>query len=265
MGKQYKKIIVVDDINFHLLSINERLKKHYEIYPAISAEVLFEVLENISPDLILLDINMPDVDGFKVLERLKSDFLYADIPVIFLTGKTKRQYAVKAMELGAADYLTKPFADKHLIDSIEYQLEPEKRKANKPVILAVDDSPLILQELNYELQAYYTVYTLPEPEKMKELLKIITPDLFILDYKMPKLTGFDLVPLIREIHLHTETPIIFLTTEGTIDHISTALNLGAFDFIVKPINSQIMHQKIEASLKDFIIRRRIRMLDRRWG
>ena len=265
MRKQLSKIVMVDDVNFHLLSINERLKKYYEIYPAQSAEIMFEILDNITPDLILLDINMPDVDGFKVLERLKSDILYADIPVIFLTGKTQRQNALKAMELGAVDYLTKPFAYQHLIESIEYQLDPEKKKANKPIVLAVDDSPLILQEINYELQAYYTVYTLPEPEKLKELLKIITPDLFILDYKMPKLSGFELVPIIREIHTHTETPIIFLTTEGTIDHISTALNLGAFDFVVKPINSQILHNKIEASLKDYVIRRRIRALDKRWA
>ena len=265
MRKELSKIIVVDDVNFHLLTLGERLKNRYEIYPAQSAEILYEILENIEPELILLDINMPDVDGFKVLEQLKSDDRYAHIPVVFLTGKTQRKNAIKAIALGAVDYLTKPFTDEHLIESIEFQLDPEKRKANKPIILAVDDSPVILQELNYELQEYYTVYTLPDPEKLKELLKIITPDLFILDYKMPKMTGFELVPIIREMHAHEETPIIFLTTEGTIDHISTAINLGARDFIIKPIDPFLLHERVGASLKDYIIRRRIRVLDKRWS
>ena len=264
MATELRKIVVVDDVNFHLLNFIERLKKHYEIYPAQSAEILFEILENITPDLILLDINMPEVDGFKILEKLKTDSPYADIPVIFLTGKTKRQNAIKAIQLGAVDFLTKPFTDEHVIESIEYQLDPEKRRANKPIILAVDDSPIILQEVNYELQEFYTVYTLPDPEKLKDLLKIITPDLFILDYKMPKLSGFELVPIIRDFHAHAETPIIFLTTEGTIDHISTAINLGAFDFMVKPIDPDVLHTKVGASLKDYIIRRRIRTLDKRW-
>ena len=89
---------------------------------------------------------------------------------------------------------------------------------------------------------------------------MITPDLFILDCQMPVYSGFDLVPIIRRIREHEETPIIFLTSEGTIDNISVAINLGARDFIIKPIDEAILREKVALHIKDFMMRRRIRSL-----
>jgi len=114
----------------------------------------------------------------------------------------------------------------------------------------------------------YTVYTLPDVRAEKiltELLKKITPDLFLLDYGMPILTGFDLVPIIRKIQGHEETPIIFVTSEKTVDSVTVATNLGACDYIIKPIDGVILRKKIAKHLKDFLVRRRVRSLinDRR--
>ena len=113
-----KKIILVDDANVFLLSVKERLKRYYEIYPAKSAEILFEILEKITPDLILLDIYMPDVDGYEVIKKLKSDDRYTEIPVIFLTGKNDRRSAIKGMSLGASDFITKPINDKVFMEKL---------------------------------------------------------------------------------------------------------------------------------------------------
>ena len=261
MDKTHKKVIVVDDVNLHLLSINERLKKHYEIFPALSAEILFELLEHFIPDLILLDLNMPEVDGFAALKKLKEDDRLAPIPVIILTGDKDRQKVRKAMLLGAVDYVIKPFEDEKLIECIEHQIGDEKMDISKPVVLAVDDSPTILQEINHILEADYTVYTVPAPEAIEDLLKLVEPDLFLLDFNMPKVTGFDLVPIIRKHPLHTDTPIVFLTAEGTIDHVSAAMHLGACDFLVKPINEVVLCEKIASHLTDYVIRRRIRALE----
>ena len=258
MSEKKKKIILVDDINFHLISIKERLKNHYEIYPAQSADILFEILTNIMPDLILLDINMPDVDGFEVIEKLKADSRYADIPVIFLTAKNDKKSALRGTALGAVDFVTKPFSDSKLIEAIENQLDPVRRAAIKPIILAVDDSPSILQAVNNALQSQYTVYTLPQPTLVKEILRKVTPDLFLLDYQMPELTGFDLIPIIRKFPLHEDTPIIFLTSEGTVDNLSVAMHLGACDFIVKPLDPAVLRERIAVHLSDFMMQRRIR-------
>ena len=251
------KIIIVDDVMFHLLSTKERLKGMYEVFPAQSTEILFELLENISPELIILDVNMPNTDGYETLQLLKDDVRYSYIPVIFLSSHNTRANLIRAMNMGAEDFLPKPYTDAELIKSIETQLSPTQRKTAKPIILAVDDNPSILKSLNTILHHDYSVYTLSEPEKIKELLMIISPDLFILDCNMPVLTGFDLIPIIRSMVLHEDTPIIFLTAESTFDNMSAAISLGASDFLVKPLEEFLLREKVSKFTRSYIIRRRL--------
>jgi putative two-component system response regulator len=251
---------MVDDVQVQLLSTRERLRRYCDIVPAASAEELFEKLEFVSPDLILLDINMPDCDGFQTLERLNSNEQYSGIPVMFLTSKKDRRSIIKAMKLGAVDFILKPFKDTDLIDAIEVQLNPFRLKEQKPIILAVDDNPGLLKSLFFILEKHYNVYTLPDPDKIREILDMISPDLFILDCNMPVLNGFDLVPIIRSIAKHEDTPIVFLTSEGSIDNLSVAVHLGASDFLVKPIDDEELRRKARKYLRAYMIRRRLRSI-----
>ena len=258
MENERRKILIVDDVYQHLVGARERLKTKYDVSLANSAKSMYEILAQLKPELILLDINMPDCDGFETLSALKNDYRYADIPVVFLTSNFDKSSILKGIKLGAADFITKPFNDKKLIACIEYHLDPKARESMKPIILAVDDSLSILRAINYVLSSKYTVTTLPNPEVLKEVLTKVTPDLFILDCQMPEVHGFDLVPMIRGIPEHEETPIVFLTTDGSVDHVFVALDLGACDFIVKPINNDILRTRIALHLEDYMIRRRLR-------
>ncbi|MDR2559995.1 MAG: response regulator [Oscillospiraceae bacterium] len=260
MSNSQKKIVLVDDVSFFLLSFKQRFDKHYKVYLAQSSEQLFEILDKVTPDLVILDINMPESNGFKIIERLKTDPLLATIPVVFLTGQKDIESVRRGMELGAVDVLFKPVDDSLLIECIENQLEPGKQETNKPIVLAVDDSPSILASINHILKPRYTVRTLPDPSVLKGLLKIITPDLFLLDCQMPDLHGFDLIRMIREEAEHEETPIVYLTSDGTVDNVSVAINLGACDLIVKPIDEVILNERIAKHLKGYMMRRRIRSL-----
>ena len=114
----------------------------------------------------------------------------------------------------------------------------------RPLILAVDDSPDILAAVSSVLSGRYRVFKLPKPTMLKNVLAQVKPDLFLLDYQMPELNGFECVPIIRSIEGHEETPIIFLTSAGTVDNISTAIALGACDFMVKPFNPDALRKKI---------------------
>ena len=109
MKSMRKKIIIVDDNVSYLSMVRKLLKSFYEIYPAPSAEVLFKVMEKFIPDLVLLDVNMPVMNGFEAIKIMKESPRYKDIPVIFLTAKDDEASASKGLELGAADYITKPF------------------------------------------------------------------------------------------------------------------------------------------------------------
>ena len=120
----------------------------------------------------------------------------------------------------------------------------EKKAGEKPLILAVDDSPAILEAVAAVLSNEYTIFKLPKPTMLENVLKQVNPDLFLLDYQMPDLNGFELIPIIRKIKEHKDTPIIFLTSEGTVDNITAAVGLGACDFIVKPFNPEQLREKV---------------------
>jgi two-component system chemotaxis response regulator CheY len=98
------------------------------------------------------------------------------------------------------------------------------------------------------LRDKYKVITLPRPEKLKGLLSNTTPNLFLLDFNMPGISGFDLIPVIRGHPGHESTPIIFFTSEGTIDHLTVAVDLGVCDFIVKPVDMDVLREKVAKHL-----------------
>jgi len=115
----------------------------------------------------------------------------------------------------------------------------------KPVILAVDDSPVILKSVSSLLSGDYKVYVLAKSAMVEKTLSQITPDLFLLDYNMPVINGFELIPVIRSFDEHKDTPIIFLTSDGTIDTLSGAVMLGACDFIAKPVQPDTLRTRID--------------------
>lgn len=119
----------------------------------------------------------------------------------------------------------------------------------KLIILAVDDSPVILKSVSSVLGNDYKVFLLPKPNEISRILQKVTPDLFLLDYLMPEINGFDLIPIIRGTPGHSKTPIIFLTSVATLDNATAALELGACDFIVKPFNPDVLREKIAQHIK----------------
>jgi PleD family two-component response regulator len=255
---QRHKIIIVDDVKVQVMMTKERLRKYYDVYTAQSFDELLELLANVKPELIILDVNLPDVDGYEITEILKDDERYRNIPIIFLSGKSDKKSIMAGAKAGAVDFIKKPCTDTEMHEAIELQLNPDKRKTVRPVVLAVDDSPSVLKSINYILQAENKVYTLPNSNQLLALLKMVTPDMFILDCNMPEISGFDLVPIIRKHPEHEETPIVFLTALGTADNVSVAATLGACEFIIKPIDENILREKTALHLKDFLMTRRIR-------
>jgi len=120
---------------------------------------------------------------------------------------------------------------------------------DKPVILAIDDAPDILRTVQSLLKDMYKVHTLTEPGRLKELLASLTPDLFLLDYSMPELSGFDLMPIIRSFPEHKDTPVIYLTGVSSADFYNIATRLGACDYIIKPINTDTLREKVGRHIK----------------
>ncbi|MBF0496540.1 MAG: response regulator [Deltaproteobacteria bacterium] len=134
-GRQEKKnerkslILIVDDVPMNLQVLGNILsQENYQIAVATNGRQALSLTENVTPDLILLDVVMPEVDGFEVCRILKSDDRTADIPIIFLTAKSESEDIVKGFELGAVDYLTKPFSTPELLARVRTHLELKKSK-----------------------------------------------------------------------------------------------------------------------------------------
>jgi putative two-component system response regulator len=117
-----KTIFIVDDSDTNLAMAEEALEEYYRVMTIPSAIKMFTLLEKVMPDLILLDIEMPEIDGIETLRRLKSDNLYVDIPVIFLTGHNDASIEAHGFELGAVDFITKPFSPPVLLNRIKLHL-----------------------------------------------------------------------------------------------------------------------------------------------
>jgi len=117
-----KTIFVVDDNDTNLSMAKEALKDYYRVMTLPSAAKMFALLEKVTPDLILLDIEMPEMDGFEALERLKNNSVQAAIPVVFLTSMTDFEIEVTGFQLGVVDFITKPFSAPVLLNRIKTHL-----------------------------------------------------------------------------------------------------------------------------------------------
>jgi putative two-component system response regulator len=121
-------IIMVDDNPANLRIGKNVLAQKYTVATAPSAEKLFTLLDNNKPALILLDINMPEMDGYETIKKLKEKPETKDIPVIFLTGRAESDDELTGLSLGAIDYITKPIQPPLLLKRIEVHLLVEEQR-----------------------------------------------------------------------------------------------------------------------------------------
>ena len=118
-----KLVMLVDDDPVNLLAGKKALTERYQTLTLPSAAAMFNLLPRYRPELVLLDVNMPEEDGFDSIRRLKNDPATRNIPVIFLTAKTDPESEIMGLELGALDYITKPFSPPLLLKRVESHLK----------------------------------------------------------------------------------------------------------------------------------------------
>jgi len=117
-----KTVFIVDDADTNLAKAKQSLEDSYRVLTMPSATKMFNLLEKIIPDLILLDIEMPEMNGFVALERLMQNKKTAKIPIVFLTAQTDAAIESRGFEMGAVDFITKPFSEPVLRNRIASHL-----------------------------------------------------------------------------------------------------------------------------------------------
>ncbi|MDI6703757.1 MAG: response regulator [bacterium] len=240
-----RKVLVVDNDQDVVQVIETYLKKEgYEVFTAYSGKEAIEKAIKFLPDIITLDLLMPEVDGFQVIETLKGYPETHDIPIIIISIVEDVDHE-KVLRLGIADYLVKPITSDALYSSIrniEAWLDQAKTKKR---ILIVDDEPSVVEVIKDALtKKGYMVVSAYDGEEAVILAKRNRPALILLDLIMPKMSGFK---VIRELKRDKETnaiPIIALTARDLEEDKALALKLGASEYLTKPFSQDVLVEKI---------------------
>ena len=128
MQQDRKKVILVDDNPINLKLARNTLMGKYDVFTVPSAEKLFQLLEQTTPDIILLDVMMPGLSGYEAIKMLKSEPRTADIPVVFLTSKSDTNSELEGFIHGAVDYVSKPFSPQLLLKRVDVHVLVESQK-----------------------------------------------------------------------------------------------------------------------------------------
>lgn len=129
MLEQKSKILIVDDVQANLELLGDILgRKGYEIVAANNGQKALLLAKKVLPDLILLDVMMPDISGYDVCEKLKQDEATKGIPIIFLSAKNESKDVVDGFSYGAVDYVSKPFIKEELMARVKTHLELKHQK-----------------------------------------------------------------------------------------------------------------------------------------
>jgi len=147
MAGERKKIIAVDDNPENLTAIKNTLKDIYMVYPSPSANDMFELLEHIQPDLIMLDVEMPGMNGYEAVKKLKSDDKLKELPVIFLTSMNDPKSEMEGLKLGAVDYISKPFITPLLLMRIKTHISATEHKREIEDLLELKTQEVKLREM----------------------------------------------------------------------------------------------------------------------
>ena len=142
-GNMQKNIFLVDDNVTNLTIAEEVLVSQYRVIALPSAVKMFAALEKFRPDLILLDVEMPEMSGFEAMKQLKASDLYADIPVIFLTARVDAASEAYGIALGAVDFILKPFSEPVLLNRIKTHLNIDELIRERTVQLAKRTEDLV--------------------------------------------------------------------------------------------------------------------------
>ncbi|MBF0452744.1 MAG: response regulator [Candidatus Magnetomorum sp.] len=266
MKTEEMKILVVDDSPM----VRKIIRKELESggYTVDEAEDGFEAIvysDMISqPDLITLDIEMPGLNGFETCQKLQEKRYTKNIssrpPVIFITGKDTLEDRKKGFTLGAADFISKPFASGDILAAVNTILRPENRLRGMTALVADDNntarkivSDVLKREGLAVIEATDGMYAY---ETMCNHMSDI--DLVISDFFMPRLTGEDLCRKIRKELELIDLPIIIITAMSDHAELLRLFKAGATDYLIKPFVKEELIARLSVQLERTHLNRRLR-------
>ncbi len=268
------RILMVEDNQDAIIQVKMVLQKeNFKIDVALNGEEALEYVKHTIPDGIILDLMMPKIDGFEVLEKLRSTAETKNIPVLVLTAKDlskkdlSRLSANNIQQLihkGDVDIegliykvklMLKAPSDKKILPN---SISSNKNLPNKPElehnndlphILVVEDNPDNLITIKAILGKKYTINEATNGERGLVLAKSLSPDLILLDISLPNISGNEIIDLIKKEELTKHIPVIAVTAQAMKGDKEKFIELGCDAYISKPIDGEALLMEIEKLLR----------------
>lgn len=243
-----KNVLVVDDDWGILDTIRLYLSGIANVTTASNGRQTLSLVCEKHYDVILLDIEMPIMNGFLVLDQLRNQKESINIPVIMLTGRRDKSYVMNSIAMGIDGYILKPVVKSVLIKKIEEVCQKRTHTNVLKTVLAIDDDMAYLKQINSFLKDRYNVIMINSARLALDYLSNNIPDVILLDYHMPLYNGVAMMSIIRQNVNCKDIPIIILS--GTLNH----RTLGEIyphepaAYLVKPVKKDVLIDNIEKVL-----------------
>ena len=237
-----KTILCIDDVKTSLSTIENIIRIHasdiYDIITAISASKALEILRTKKIDIILLDIMMPDIDGFELAKSIKSNQKTENIPIIFLTAKTDNESIKECYDIGASDYVAKPFKSVELLKRISFHidLKEQERKLKESLeyvqtVLDSCDSLIIVTNTDTQLnanQAFLDFFNVPSVEAFNQQYGSIANTFKQEEEHFSLVSAKDEASWMQEVMQHSQSETVMVKISKTARDYSFKLNIKHF-------------------------------------
>ncbi|MFA5593476.1 MAG: PleD family two-component system response regulator [Micavibrio sp.] len=280
------RVLVVDDIlpNVKLLEA-KLMSEYYEVITATNGEQALEKVENHSPDIVLLDVMMPGMDGFEVCARIKNNPATAHIPVVMVTALTDASDRIRGLESGADDFLSKPLNDIALMSRVrslvrlKMTVDEWRARENTATQLGVVEGSLTAMNEPVEHARILVIEDqLYESEKFVEGLKVDNDiviivqsgveamakiqeseyDLIAVSLNLKNEDGLRLCSHLRSSERTRSVPVLMIANDEDMPRIAHGLEIGAHDYILRPVDRNELLARVRTQVRRRRFQERLR-------
>jgi two-component system cell cycle response regulator len=280
------RVLVVDDILPNVKLLEAKLaSEYYEVLTATSGPEALEKVRNESPDIVLLDVMMPGMDGFEVCTEIKSDAKFAHIPVVMVTALTDAADRVRGLEAGADDFLSKPLNDTALMARVrslvrlKMTVDEWRVRENTASQLGVVDKTstvmaepvenahiLVVEDQSYDADKFVETLKVDNDtvEVVESGIEAMTKiaetdyDLMVISLNLKNEDGLRLCSHLRSSEKARSIPILMVAADEDMSRIAHGLEIGAHDYILRPVDGNELLARVRTQIRRKRFQQRLR-------
>lgn len=241
------KILSVDDSKMIHMVITRAFKNYdVQLFFASNGVEGLAMCTRENPDIVLLDVTMPVMDGVETLSKIKADPVIKDIPVIMLTAEAGRENVVKIAKLGVRDYIIKPFTEVMIVERVGRVIDLQqkgataakiKTMADTANVLVVDDKPAIIEQIKASVgDSPWKVTGTSQCGEAIDIASKEVPDVILVSLSLPERAAFNFFQMMRANARTKSVPIIGMSVKTATEEQSSAQAMGFTGIVTKPLD-----------------------------